>query len=75
MQVSNCKRSYDFIFKDYFDITSVEKAMITEFGQEEINQSKRELSNYFNKEVKNLRTYFELLDTRVAEIKQSGGGD
>lgn len=43
------------------------------FGETLINQSKAELKEHFKMEVNNIRTFFEMLDTRVAELKQIGG--
>jgi len=52
----------------------VERKMIAEFGKDIVDQTRKELTEYFGIPVNNLKTYFEMLDTRVAELKQQGGG-
>ena len=45
-----------------------------EFSDENVNFTKAWLENYFGKDAKNVKMYFEMLDARVAELKHAGGG-
>ena len=46
-----------------------------QFGNASYDKNKEFLEGYFKKEAINVKAYFEMLDARVAELKQVGGGE
>ena len=42
--------------------------MIIEVGKENYEKTKTEMERYWKLPVKNLRTYFEMIDARTAEL-------
>ena len=44
-------------------------------GADVVSYSKGKMQEYWNEEIGNIRDYFEMLDARVAELKQEGGVD
>ena len=75
MHTRNCKKVHDFLNKDQFDIVRLYEMVRSEFGRTEVANLNQKLSEYFQMPSKNVRDYFEMLDARVAELKQIGGGE
>lgn len=43
-------------------------------GDEEVNETWTRLEEYFETKANDLKEYFYMLDSRIAELKQIGGG-
>lgn len=56
-------------------MAQLEQMVRAEFGDTLVNQDKVFLEGYFKKKAVNIKAYFEMLDARVAELKQVGGGE
>lgn len=71
MYTSSCKRVKDFIVKNKFDMDQVHKLMTEHFGIDVINQTTEELEQFYRIKSDNIKTYFNMLDTRIAELTQN----
>ena len=71
MHTMNCKRVHDYLNKDKFDMQRLEREMTEYFGAALVEQTKLELKAHFGLPADNIRSFFEMLDARVAEIKHS----
>ena len=68
MHTTSCKRVHDYINKDRFNMSLLQEKMINEVGTENYEKTKTEMERYWKLPVKNLRTYFEMIDARTAEL-------
>jgi len=75
MHTRNCPRVHNYLSKNQFDMVSLEVMVRAEFGDAIFDQNKAFLETYFKKEAVHIKAYFEMLDARVAELKQVGGGE
>ena len=53
---------------------AINKQLIEMTGESVYERSVKEMEEYWEEPVDNLRTYFEMLDAKVAELKHMGGG-
>lgn len=53
----------------------LERLLRINIGDELVNDTWKKLEDHFQQKASNLRDYFEMLDSRVAELKQIGGGE
>lgn len=52
------------------------EAMLEEdIGKDVVDEYKQKMKAYWKEDITNIRDYFEMLDARVAELKQAGGSD
>ena len=75
MHTRNCKRVHDYLTKDLFDMDLLERLLRINIGDDVVTATWKSLEEHFHNEAKNLRDYFEMLDSRVAELKHAGGGE
>mmetsp|Transcript_16585 Transcript_16585/g.28233 ORF Transcript_16585/g.28233 Transcript_16585/m.28233 type:complete len:252 (+) Transcript_16585:541-1296(+) len=75
MHTRNCKRVHDYLNKNHFDMDRLELMVNEHFGEQYVLETKAKLEKHFNFKIKNLKDYFEGLDSRVAELKHAGGGE
>jgi hypothetical protein len=75
MHTRNCKKVHDYLTKDLFDMDLLERLLRINIGDELVNDTWKKLEDHFQQKASNLRDYFEMLDSRVAELKQIGGGE
>ena len=61
--------------KNTWDMVKVDKMLKEYFGEVYILDTMMKLAEYFNTPVTDTKKYFEMLDARVAELKQVGGGE
>jgi hypothetical protein len=69
MHTRNCKKVHDYLTKDLFDMDLLERLLRINIGDELINDTWKKLEDHFQQKASNLRDYFEMLDSRVAELK------
>lgn len=53
----------------------LERLLRINIGDELVDDTWKKLEDHFQQKASNLRDYFEMLDSRVAELKQIGGGE
>lgn len=68
MYTSSCKRVKDFIVKNKFDMEQVTQLMRQHFGGDVIDQTTTEMEQFYGVKSNNIKTYFNMLDTRIAEL-------
>jgi hypothetical protein len=69
MHTRNCKKVHDYLTKDLFDMDLLERLLRINIGDELVNDTWKKLEDHFQQKASNLRDYFEMLDSRVAELK------
>ena len=75
MHTRNCKTVHDYLNKDQWDMKRLEKMLDETIGADVVEETKKKVMEYWNETPNNIRDYFEMLDARVAELKQAGGSD
>jgi hypothetical protein len=75
MHTRNCPKVHKYLSKDKWDMAGLEVLLRAEFGDALVDKNKQVLEGYFKKEATDIKKYFEMLDARVAELKQVGGGE
>jgi hypothetical protein len=75
MHTRNCPRVHKYLSKNGFDMLKLGEMVREEFGSALVYKNIEFLEGYFKKEAVHVKAYFEMLDARVAELKQDGGGE
>ena len=69
----NCKQLDSFLAEGKFDAQRLYDMMVEYFGSATVKATKRELEDYYSTSInRDLRTYFQMLDSRVSELKHAG---
>ena len=68
MHTTSCKRVHDYINKDRFNMSLLQEKITNQIGKENYEKTKKDMEAYWKLPVKNLRTYFEMIDARTAEL-------
>lgn len=74
MLTETCERVHQFFIEDKYDRTGLEHILSKKIGNEEFANITMQIEEHYQIQPKDIRTIFEMLDQRVCELKQTGGG-